>query len=1095
MNLDEIADAEIAEEVKRDVSVGYFEADLQDLPLTRLRDRTFEILAHALATVHINTGASNFTRATLLRVGADDGRDVLLLCDENVAGIIQCKRYEKPIPLPMVLRELMRFALRAVRNPRLVPDPYGFAYEFWTAGELTGPALSFFDAPQAYIETNQTALLGATRKARVGVEGLAVDNPKQAEAEEAAAIAMVAKFSLSTVGPVEIKSRLADQPIVRRRFFRGPNDGPQQATAADVARLLDAMRREHSAGGGETSTYVPRATLVAEFERFMASPARIFAIVGTNGQGKSHWAAQQRSRPPVATQVEIVRGDDIEGSDQHVVDTLARLLQSQRLGPLSEVDLKQAVFDWLDDASRVLIIDGLDRAPSPKLHDWLTKSFALTACNTLRFVVTSRPIAWAAVAPDIKVNRELIHRPVDAERGNFPSVGLGLLSDAEAAEIYVAYGLPAPRLFSRPFRIPGLIAQEARVRGAADSDVGTRAAVLSESLAALQRQLQRAASIGSQQFAQLIEQLGKFLVEDGQGRIQASRFRTEAPGLVSVLDAFITAGAASVEREQIRIEPDDLVEYLMALRLDPPAARDLVDKIGSDLAIGAAALTVARLEPEGHNQVRAALAALLKGTRHTSAATAAASRAIVSLKNPALIREQVEAMLDSWTLPNFLLRDSPIPLMLEEIDVPATERLDFIMRLAPGEDVWDWRGKYFYDANIASLRTITPFGATAARVVAADPSVALRYMLERFDAADQTGQRIDDYESVESGLLYMAIDAAPDEAAAIGWDRLPNKWMLKRVTHNQPIAVARILNTAPATAAEREFAAKLVWSLAYEPPMDSADDQTLRTALAAAATLLRKLIDPRQRVQMLVARLRAEPDPILAAQVTESWRHVDDEIFWLALEVLPESRLALFAARFSGTDHPSCTDDLLARIPVGLFPIEEWPLVIQVLEDAATNGLAVATALGLETLLYRAAAEDQMAMLMPLARKLAASEDAKARRALIFFAGGSVTPVLPGAIQAREELLGILTEHEDGEDLDTLTWKLAQSAPLFTSAMANIVHLCNAFGAAEVDAALDRYNEVERDGMHALFRQWMRLPKAERPNLPTVRNAGHRRSV
>jgi hypothetical protein len=275
--------------------------------------------------------------------------------------------------------------------------------------------------------------------------------------------------------------------------------------------------------------------------------------------------------------------------------------------------------------------------------------------------------------------------------------------------------------------------------------------------------------------------------------------------------------------------------------------------------------------------------------------------------------------------------------------------------------------------------------------------------------------------------------------------------------------------------------------------MDFAEDQALRTALAAAARALSpELVDPRQRVQMLVASLRAGSDPALAAQLAESWRHVDDEIFWLALEVLPASRLALFAARFASTDYPSRTDALLAGIPVGLFPVEEWPRVTQVLEDAAANGLSRAAALALETLLYRAAAEDKMAPLMPLARKLAANDDAKTRRALIFFAGGSATPYLKGAMQEREELLAILTEHEDGENLDTLTWKLTQSAPQFTSAMANVVRLCATFGAAEVDAALHQLSKVERLGMHVLFHQWMKLPKAERPDLPTVRSAGGR---
>lgn len=1084
---DRVSEAEVAQEIDQDRPLSYFETEIPDLPLTRLQDRTFEILAYSLVQKQIEAGSTPFTKITLLRGGADQGRDVLLLKGEEVRGVIQCKRYEDAFDLPSVLREVLRFAMLAVRNPGLVPEAEGFSYQLWTAGNLTGPAISFFDAPKTYIKNKRGELLQMAAKVRKGVAALVADDWRQADAENEAAVALISGFAFEAVGPVEIKSRLADNEQIRLRFFRGPGDARSRAVAGDIARLLSTVRQEPPSGLLSANLYVSRSALTAEFERFMASPARIFAVVGTSGQGKSSWARWVRDNPPAATIVDVVRGEDIKEGHQHVTDTLAYVLESRQLGQLSGVPLKQGVFDWINDSSRLLIIDGLDRSPSRRLDDWLTQSFAIARRGSTRFVVTSRQVTWSMISPDIKVDPSLVHSPETNANIRFPALELGPLNEQEIAATYLAYGLSAPAPGARSFRTPGLIAMEAGIRQSNRHLVGTRLAVLSDRLEELQRGLYRENNIGTQQFKLLTDKLGDLLIDNGVGRIDARVFRVGAPELVPILDAAIGSGLASTQDETIRIEPDDLIEFLMARRLDPTSARQLVDQIGSDLAIGAAALAAARLEASGEHEVRSAIRALQDGADFRSASLAAAARAVTELKSPDLAREQAGKLLDGWDDLNLLLSASPLVRMLDEIALPPLERLKLALKLAPGEDVFDWRGKYFYDDDLTSSRLITGFGHAAARAIAEDPTSSLHYLIRLFDDASHTEAAIDDYESVESGLLYLAISGAPDEAAAIGWRRRDRSdWLLDRVTSVEPESVARLLGSITEPRADRTIAAERLWSFVKRRP--TRNDETLRRSLASSAdNLLSVLDDETLTVRMLVTKLLATSDPDCEKRLLAFWEHADDEVFWYGLQVLPSQKISLLKQRFSTTEPDQSSASLLQLMPAGLFEIDEWSDVIEVLRNAASSGLEVSAALALETLLYRGAALGMLAPLMPLAREFASSKQADARRPIIYFAGGSTLfNVKPESHSARDELLGILVDHEDGGNLSPLVWKLAQSAPIFPSAMMRLSRLCDSRGVEMVGRILDKFQISERAGFAALRSQLLRMPKAQRPRLASL---------
>ncbi|TIO72728.1 MAG: hypothetical protein E5X98_13515, partial [Mesorhizobium sp.] len=190
----------------------------------------------------------------------------------------------------------------------------------------------------------------------------------------------------------------------------------------------------------------------------------------------------------------------------------------------------------------------------------------------------------------------------------------------------------------------------------------------------------------------------------------------------------------------------------------------------------------------------------------------------------------------------------------------------------------------------------------------------------------------------------------------------------------------------------------------------------------------------------------ATSDPDCENRLSALWEHVDDEAFWHGLRVLPRQKISLLKQRFSTAELSRSSSNLLEMMPAGLFEIDEWSDVTEVLRDAASSGLAVSASLALETLLYRGAALGMLQPLMPLAREFASSKQASARRPIIYFAGGStLVNVKPESHSARDELLGILVENEDGENLSPLIWKLAQSAPIFPSAMMRLTHLCDRY--------------------------------------------------
>ncbi|CDX20113.1 hypothetical protein MPLB_1820029 [Mesorhizobium sp. ORS 3324] len=172
------------------------------LPLLELDDRHFEILAYLI--LREKAGSSTFYDAvSLLRTGADKGRDVLLR-RSVVTGVVQCKRKADKVGRESLMTEILRFALYAVREPQLIPAA-GTRYEIWTASGLTERARALVESPDTR-SLMRAELPTFVDRARANIVSLQPHRDAALnDAELAYAIDIAAGLVLQHVGPEAIK--------------------------------------------------------------------------------------------------------------------------------------------------------------------------------------------------------------------------------------------------------------------------------------------------------------------------------------------------------------------------------------------------------------------------------------------------------------------------------------------------------------------------------------------------------------------------------------------------------------------------------------------------------------------------------------------------------------------------------------------------------------------------------------------------------------------------------------------------------------------------------------------------------------------------
>ncbi len=110
-----------------------FAFDCGQLPFERMGDAHFELLLADLYAARADDGSEDwYDTARRLNDGADQGRDVILLEDGRPVGVIQCKRYNGIVSLPMVIQEICKFFLYATIKPGIASAP-GEPFRYYVA--------------------------------------------------------------------------------------------------------------------------------------------------------------------------------------------------------------------------------------------------------------------------------------------------------------------------------------------------------------------------------------------------------------------------------------------------------------------------------------------------------------------------------------------------------------------------------------------------------------------------------------------------------------------------------------------------------------------------------------------------------------------------------------------------------------------------------------------------------------------------------------------------------------------------------------------------------------------------------------------------
>ncbi|AFO86661.1 hypothetical protein D1821_03275 [Phaeobacter inhibens] len=216
------------------------EAGAQQAPLNSLTDQGFELLLWELSRKRTQH-QEYYDKATLMVVGADQGRDVWLTLNGKPAGLIQCKRLKSSFSAPETLREIIKFILFADLFPDLLCDGLPFKYSLAVSSDPTGTTVDFFTSPAQWLEKNDDRILGFLEEVIENYESFKgftgadkLDLVKQ----------RLHAFSYELLRPADIDMLLHELPRVRARFFR--HRLVQSEEAFD--ELFDRKVREHGLG-------------------------------------------------------------------------------------------------------------------------------------------------------------------------------------------------------------------------------------------------------------------------------------------------------------------------------------------------------------------------------------------------------------------------------------------------------------------------------------------------------------------------------------------------------------------------------------------------------------------------------------------------------------------------------------------------------------------------------------------------------------------------------------------------------------------------------------------------------------------------------
>ncbi|CDX20112.1 hypothetical protein MPLB_1820028 [Mesorhizobium sp. ORS 3324] len=781
--------------------------------------------------------------------------------------------------------------------------------------------------------------------------------------------------------------------------------------------------------------YVARSALDCAFADFLLDPQRTFVAVGGSGQGKTSWSARLLASAPDGLATLLIPAEQIAPSDRNPIDTIAGLLTARPLRGVSQSEIDQSVWAWLDAGNRLLIVDGLDRVRASVLEtlpQWLESALNMTRKASVRLVLTARQEAWKRLHSLLPGFTATLFRPENTNDDSW-SFLLADLDPEAAAEVYKAYGVSRDQHRGARLKSPSLIALFARLRAKAPSII-TRLSILEAHRLEVEREL-RSAGIGTITSDRVLSWLGDQLRHSTDGWIPAVDDRQ----LTKSLQTLVDRDRLILQNGSLRLDSDDLAELLLARRLTQETITRNLDAGRSDpIFMGAAALSIAMTElGDGAD---AALGALLDAApQGQSGRLEAAAMAILELQSPELVAGRLRQAVKLWNKSNVMLAASTLGAMINEVTLPGRTRFDIVLPLMKGEDADDWRDKYW--RGDVPGRWVSQFATAIERSVQDAPEGMLSEIIDLAGSQDKTSS------GVGRSLLYRAAELSPGPALEASWavqSRVQGAFSV--VSFAASAAAARFLAGVELdSAAMASFVVRRLWSIGQ---YDNASDVAAAIRDAADA-MLSRVVEPSLRATLLIVRLAAEPCGNLQDELRTRWADIPDEFYWDALGVLATAEASdRLVGLIQGNEPRRPAAEIIKGMQIQTSPIVN-PVILAgpLLRYAELSSQHSRVAAGaIEGMLYTHP-DPAPPELEAMAMKLASSADDETRTQLIYYAGSPVrSNTTPGEIARRERLLKVLIKHETGGNVGKLVWKIIESAPERPEPQRHLDELVRRFG-------------------------------------------------
>jgi hypothetical protein len=758
--------------------------------------------------------------------------------------------------------------------------------------------------------------------------------------------------------------------------------------------------------------------------------------------------------PPLGFAVDVLAAEDIVAGDDSLVTTLARLLVRRADAKGTLEGIHRALWKWLDNANRILVIDGIDRvseAVRARLGTWVESSLRLCDNYPLKIVLTSRPEAWEPISGILAADvAGRIFAGQSERQDRAISHRLLPLSPDDAGAYYEAYGLAPDCHGSRPLNTPGLIAQFARLRDGPNGEAVTRFDVFDKALNAVISEV-GLRGIGRPASKMFLDNLGMLVGQSPDGRVESGPV-VSVPEGTRALDAFLHTDLIVLVDGLLRVEPDEAAEFLAARVLDVEAAvLELAARRDQPLFLGMLGLAAARLEREDRDRLESILVALIEQDNEFPVLRGTV-RILSELQDHAYFEPYLRGTLSCAFPYRAASMIGDLEDLVRGLRLPAERRLALILDYADQEDPDDWRSKFWLDPEAVG-RMVTPFARVAIATVRSAPIAAATLLTDRLGCNTPTAQ-------IWKALILEAAELAPDDVLTIVWPQRAGslRALVRDITYLHPHVAARKFLELGRNDRLTFGGASRVWHLAQHHRAVVEDGRTAIEAIAdCAKTLILRTVD-REAVALLKLTI-ARAGPLSKADQADLagyWEDIYDTEVWDLIAACPYHREPLldrvFAELAQGSSRSHALEFLDTSVPFELLrPRFETAL-------ALAPAMLRPVSLAVELLIHEQEARGEvMPALKDIAFRLAASLDPKVRKPLIYLAGSrlSADRFRPDLVAFRDRLLGALIEHEDGETLHTLVWKLGESARERGSATERLSDLCARFGSERVQSGLE----------------------------------------